>query len=140
MKVQVQKLHPDAVIPEYAHGTDAGADLRTVDSVTILPGEQQKIATGIALALPSGYVCLIWDKSGIACNRRLKVMGGVIDAGYRGEIIVTLHNAGQEDQSFEPGDKIAQMVIQKVESPEFEQVDTLPEGERKTAGFGSTGK
>ncbi len=140
MNIQIKKLHPDAATPEYAHTSDAGADLRAIERVVLSSGEQKKISTGIALALPEGYACFIWDKSGIACNRQLKVMGGVIDAGYRGEIIVTLHNLGQEQQVFEPGDKIAQMIIQKVESPTFIESQKLVDGERKTAGFGSTGR
>ena len=139
MKVAVQKLHPDAVLPEFVHSTDAGADLCCVEWVEIPSGGQVTIPTGIALGLPDGWACLIWDKSGVSAKRQLKVMGGVVDAGYRGEVMVTLHNLGAEPQVFEPGDKIAQALFQQVERPEFAEGD-LDESDRGDKGFGSTGR
>lgn len=140
MQIQFKKLQPHATIPKFAHHNDAGADLFCLDDVTIPAGQQSTIATGIAQQLPDGFVALVWDKSGISAKRRLKVMGGVLDAGYRGEIVVTLANLGDEDQSFKSGEKIAQMLFQKVYQPEIIEVETLDDSTRGSGKFGSTGK
>jgi len=140
MKLLIKKLHPAAVMPAFAHATDAGLDLCTVEAVTLLPGERRTIATGIALAIPEGYVGLVWDKSGIAHKGGLKTLGGVIDAGYRGEIFVGLHNLSDAPYTFAVGNKVAQILIQKIEQPELVEVDELPEADRGEKGFGSTGK
>jgi len=89
--------------------------------------------------IPAGYVGLIWDKSGVSVKRGLKILGGVIDAGYRGELVITLHNLGNEDQFFNAGDKVTQMLIQKIELPEIEEVSALSKTKRGDGGFGSTG-
>ncbi len=140
MKVQVKKLLETAKMPVYAHEDDAGMDLYVAVAVTINQGERTQIRTGIAVAIPQGYVGLVWDKSGISHKGGLKVMGGVIDAGYRGEILVGIVNLGEGTQTFEVGDKIAQILIQKVEHPELEEVSELEETIRGASGFGSTGK
>ncbi len=139
MKVQVLRLRESAKIPVFAHGTDAGMDLFSVDNVTIPRGERARIGTGIAVAIPEGYVGLVWDKSGLSHCSGLKTLGGVIDAGYRGEIFVGIVNLGKEAHTFSAGDKIAQMLIQKIEHPEFEEVQILDTTERGENGFGSTG-
>ena len=92
------------------------------------------------MAIPEGYVGLIWDKSGLSQKFGLKNLGGVVDSGYRGEIMVGIVNLGKEDYKFEPGQKVAQLLIQKVESPKIEEVENLEEGLRGENGFGSTGK
>lgn len=140
LDIQVQKLHKDAKIPEFAHNTDAGMDLCGVEEVSIAPGEHTVVPTGIAMAIPEGYVGLIWDKSGNAIKRGLKVLGGVIDAGYRGEIKIGIVNHGKEAHTFDVGDKVAQMLLQEVSHANFEEVDSLDETERGEGGFGSTGK
>lgn len=140
MKLRIQKLAKNATVPSYAHATDAGLDLHATEAVTLEPGDRAGVATGIALQIPEGYVGLIWDKSGIAIKHGLKVMGGVIDAGYRGEIIIGLKNLSDKSYRFEAGDKVAQMVIQKVEQPTIELVDSLDTSDRGEGGFGSTGK
>lgn len=140
MQLQIKKLHPDAKLPSFAHATDAGMDLCTVEDFTLLPGEQKAVATGIALAIPEGSVGLVWEKSGLAMKRDIKTKGGVIDAGYRGEVFVGLCNFGQEPQSFSVGDKIAQLLIQKVEHPELIEVEDLEDTARGEGRFGSTGK
>ncbi|MEX0933508.1 MAG: dUTP diphosphatase, partial [Candidatus Paceibacterota bacterium] len=96
--------------------------------------------TGIAMEIPQGYVGLIWDKSGVSLKRGIKVLGGVIDAGYRGEIRIGLINLGSETVSFEAGQKVAQMLIQSVASPEIVEVTELGDTERGEGGFGSTGE
>lgn len=139
MKLFVKKLHPDAKVPQFALAHDAGLDLCAKESITLAPGERKGIPTGIALVIPEGYVGLIWDKSGVALKRGLKTMGGVIDAGYRGEIIVIAKNLSKEPLSFSVGEKVAQLLIQKVEHPFIEEVPELPESERGEQAFGSTG-
>lgn len=115
-------------------------DLYCLDDVTISPSELAKIGTGISVELPLGYVALVWDKSGIALGRQLKVFGGVLDAGYRGEYFVNLYNAGTEPQYFEAGEKVGQILIQKIEQPKILIVDDLTDTSRGSSGFGSTGK
>lgn len=139
MRLAIKKLYPDAKVPQFALAHDAGLDLFTREAIEFAPGERKGIPTGIALAIPEGYVGLIWDKSGVALKRGLKTMGGVIDAGYRGEVVVIAKNLSEETISFSAGEKVAQILIQKVEHPDIEEVSELPESERGEGGFGSTG-
>ena len=140
MKLHIKKLHPDAKLPQYAHPSDAGLDLCTVSDFTINSGEHQLIPTGLAIVFPEGYTALVWDKGGIANKRHLKTVGGVFDTEYRGEYLIGLYNFGTEPQSFAVGDKIAQLLIQKVEHPEIIEVTELDETVRGDGAFGSTGK
>ena len=140
MELQIKKLDESAVVPSYAHDTDAGLDVHTIEAVTIAPGERALIHTGIALAIPAGYVALVWDKSGVAVKRGLKTIAGVVDAGYRGEVMIGIHNLGSEEQSFAVGDKIAQLLIQRVEHPNITLVEELDDTARGEGAFGSTGK
>lgn len=105
----------------------------------VSPGEIKRIPTGIKMEIPEGYAGLIWDKSGVAFNNGIKTMGGVIDSGYRGEIMIIMTNLGKEDFKIKKGQKIAQMLIQKTENPEIEIVDFLSDTERGEGGFGHTG-
>jgi dUTP pyrophosphatase len=140
MKLQIKKLLPSATIPiGFAHKGDAGIDLFVAEAVEIKPMERVQVSTGIALAIPLGYVGLIWDKSGLSHKSGLKVMGGVIDAGYRGEIKVGIVNLGTEIHTFAVGDKVTQLLIQKIEQPEIIEVQELEDTERGEDGFGSTG-
>jgi dUTP pyrophosphatase len=128
--------------PAYAHPGDAGADLRTRIDFRIGPGERVLVPTGVSLALPHGYVALIHPRSGLATKHGLTIVNapGTVDAGYRGEIAVTLLNTdSSETLSFRRGDRIAQMVIQRVETAAFELVEDLPASVRGEGGFGSTG-
>lgn len=139
MPLQVKKLHQEARFPTRACEGDAGLDLYAIEDRVVTPGQRVVIGTGIALGIPYGAVGLIWDKSGIASKSGMKVMGGVIDAGYRGEIRVVLTNLGENAYLVHIGDKIAQILIQKVELLSVEEVDELPDTERDEQGFGSTG-
>jgi dUTP pyrophosphatase len=139
MKLQIKKLTDTAVVPAFAHDTDAGMDLFADEAVTIAPRERGMVSTGIAVAIPEGYVGLVWDKSGVAVKRGIKTMAGVIDAGYRGEVKVVLLNTGAEAQEFAVGEKVAQLLIQKIDHPEIELVTELTDTERGAGGFGSTG-
>lgn len=140
MEISVKKLSENARLPVYAHETDAGMDLCTTERIEVGPGESVTFPTGLAFAIPAGYVGLIWDKSGIAIKRNLKTKAGVIDAGYRGEVMVGAYNIGTETQVFEVGEKVAQMLIQQVAHPTFLEVDELEDTARGEGGFGSTGK
>ena len=139
MKIQIKKLNPKAKLPEYAHLGDAGMDFFSVEDLKIKPGERIVCQTGIAMRIPEGYVGLIWDKSGVASKSGIKTMGGVVDSGYRGEVGVILQNLSKKDYNIKSGDQVAQMLIQKVESPKIEEVGELDNTERGEDGFGSTG-
>lgn len=129
-------------LPSYAHPGDAGADLRSSEALVIAPGERATVGTGVALALPDGYVGLVHPRSGLAAKHGVTVLNapGTVDAAYRGEIKVTLLNT-DKSHTFEisVGDRIAQLVIQAVERANFIQVDYLPDSHRGEGGFGSTG-
>jgi len=139
MKIQIKKLHPEAKIPQFALAGDAGMDLFSVVDVVMKPGERISCPTGIAMKIPEGYVALFWDKSGPSHKFGIKTLGGVIDSNYAGEWLVGLVNLGQDDYAIEVGQKIAQVLIQKVECPEIEVVEQLEQTNRGSGGFGSTG-
>ncbi len=142
LPVQVVRLDPDLPLPSYARAGDAGADLMTTRDVTLAPGERALVPTGIALALPEGYVALIHPRSGLAVRHGLSIVNtpGTVDAGYRGEVQVLLVNHDpREAVTLRRGDRIAQLVIQRVERAVFEEVDRLPDSERGDGGYGSTG-
>lgn len=139
MDINIQRLAESALLPTRAHSDDAGLDLYASESVQLAPGERVQVKTGIAVAIPSGYVGLIWDKSGLSHKAGLKILGGVVDSGYRGEVLVGIVNLGSESHTFKVGDKVAQMLIQKVERAEPQEVATLEETTRGDKGFGSTG-
>jgi dUTP pyrophosphatase len=129
-------------LPSYAKGGDAGADLSSRIDFTIAPGERILVPTGISIALPDGYVALVHPRSGLAIKHGISIVNtpGTVDAAYRGEIQVILINLDPaESISFKRGDRIAQLVIQKVERAEFIEVRDLPGSTRASSGFGSTG-
>jgi len=140
MKLKVQKLSPSAKLPEYAHPGDAGMDIFSSEHISLEPDKYLAIATGISVEIPKGFVGLIWDKSGLSTNHGLKVLGGVIDSGYRGEIRIGIINLSNKVYTFEVGDKVAQMLIQQIENPKIVEVKSLAETKRGHKGFGSTGK
>ncbi len=139
MNLKVKKVHPKAKLPTRAHHDDAGLDIYCYEKTILLPHTTIKVSTGVAYEVPEGYVGLIWDKSSIG-GKGIKTLGGVLDSGYRGELFVPLHNMSDETYTFEAGHKIAQMLIQKVELWETEEVDVLSETIRGEGSFGSTGK
>lgn len=140
MKIGFKKLHPEAKLPTYGHPSDAGMDLYTLEEIIIKPQEQVIIPTGLAIALPAGYVALFWDKSSIASQKGLKSLGGVIDSGYTSEMKIILINLSEREVILEKGSKFIQLLIQKVEHCEIELVDELDSSTRGDNGFGSTGK
>jgi len=139
MVIKIKKLVEEAKVPQYAHPGDAGMDFFSSEEMVLNPGERKLISTGISMAIPEGYVGLIWDKSGLAVKKGVKTMAGVIDTGYRGEVKILLHNLSTEEFKIEKGMKIAQMLIQPVESRKITEVEDLEETERGEGAFGSTG-
>ena len=140
MHLNIKKLDPSAKLPSYAHPEDAGFDLYAIRPLTIAPGERIQVPTGIAMEIPDGYVGLIWDKSGLSHKHGLKTLGGVVDAGYRGEIMIGMINLSSAPYTFEAGHKVAQMLIQKREAAIIKEVSELSDAARGTGGFGSSGK
>jgi dUTP pyrophosphatase len=142
LEIQVQRLDPDLPLPAYAHPGDAGADLLTTVDVTLAPGERAMVPTGIAIALPEGYVALVHPRSGLAARHGLSIVNspGTVDAGYRGEIKVMLINHDPVAPiELRRGDRIAQLVVQRVERALFTEVGDLPDSVRGDGGYGSTG-
>ncbi|MDA3649563.1 dUTP diphosphatase [Saccharopolyspora indica] len=142
VKVLLTRLDPDVPLPSYAKPGDAGADLVTTTDVVLEPGERAVVGTGIALALPEGYAGFVHPRSGLAARAGLSVVNapGTVDSGYRGEIKVCLINHDREDSlSLRRGDRIAQLVVQRVEHAVFQEVDELPASQRGAGGYGSTG-
>ncbi|EQD81955.1 dUTP pyrophosphatase [Saccharopolyspora erythraea NRRL 2338] len=142
VKVLLTRLDPDVPIPSYAEPGDAGADLVTTSDLTLQPGERALVGTGVAVALPEGYAGFVHPRSGLAARAGLSVVNapGTVDSGYRGEIKVCLINHDRAvPLTLRRGDRIAQLVVQKVEHADFEEVDALPESQRGAGGYGSTG-
>ena len=140
--VLIKRLDPDVPLPAYAHPGDAGADLSAAEDVELGPGERALVRTGIAIALPDGYAAFVHPRSGLAARHGVTIVNapGTVDAGYRGEIKVTMLNTDSERSvSFKRGDRIAQLVIQRVERAVFHEVAVLPGSSRGEGGFGSTG-
>ena len=140
MKLKIKRLHKDAIIPKYAHDDDAGMDLYCVEDFNMAPWERKSIPIGLAMEIPKGHVGLVWDKSGLSHKFGLKTFGGVIDAGFRGEICIGIMNISDKPFHFEKGHKIAQILIQKIEHVDIKEVTKLSETKRGQKGFGSTGK
>lgn len=142
LDVLLTRLDPDVPLPVYARPGDAGADLVTTSDVLLGPGERALVGTGVAIALPFGYVGLVHPRSGLAHRTGLSIVNtpGTIDAGYRGEIKVSVINHDPREQLFlRKGDRIAQLVVQQVEYARFVEVAELPTSERGSGGHGSTG-
>jgi dUTP pyrophosphatase len=138
----VRRLHPDAVVPARAHPGDAGLDLTAIGAHDLPPGGRAAVATGLAVAIPEGHAGLVVPRSGLARRHGVTVANapGLIDAGYRGELIVLLVNLGAEVHRIAPGDRVAQLVVVPVALPAAREVDELPASDgRGHGGFGSTG-
>jgi len=139
-KIKIQKINNNAKIPNYAHQGDAGLDFYSAEESYLLKqGERKGFSTGIKMEIPDGYAGLIWDKSGLAAKQGIKIMAGVIDSTYRGEVIIMLINLGNKEYLVEKNAKIAQMLIQKIEQAGIAVVENLNITKRGDGGFGSTG-
>ena len=157
MEIKYSKLHPHAKEPFRANTSDAGYDLFSTDYITLEPLQRKLISTGISVEIPEGFYGRVAPRSGLACNKGIDVMAGVIDSGYRGEVKVLLINLSFEGyntklNAFEamfgsankieikPGDRIAQLIIEKCHSVEWKGMETLEESQRGEQGFGSSGQ
>jgi dUTP pyrophosphatase len=142
LEVQIHRLDPELPLPSYAHADDAGADLMAAVDVTLPPGERVMVPTGVAVALPPGYAGFVHPRSGLAARCGLSIVNapGTIDAGYRGEIKVVLVNLDpRQAVTLRRGDRIAQLVVQRVETVRFVETDGLDDTPRGAGGYGSTG-
>jgi dUTP pyrophosphatase len=142
VEVLITRLDPDVPLPSYARQDDAGADLVCAEDVDLAPGQRAVVGTGIAIALPAGYAAFVHPRSGLAARHGVTLVNapGTLDAGYRGEIKVVLLNTDPATPvSFRRGDRIAQLVVQRVERAAFREVAALPDSARGDNGFGSTG-
>ena len=143
MKLEIKRLDPGLELPAYAHPGDAGLDLFAAEDCTLSPGERAAVPTGIAIGIPTGYAGFVHARSGRALKEGLALVNapGLIDSGYRGEIKVIVVNLDRSsDVDIKRGDKIAQLVLQPVVTPEIEEVEQLTESARGEGGFGSTGR
>jgi len=140
-QVPVLLVCDEEFAPVYAKAGDAGADLRSVEDLIISNGARALVRTGVRIALPAGYVVLVHPRSGLALKHGITVLNspGTIDAGYRGEIMVTLFNSGTEDFEIKVGDRIAQLVVQEFFEARFIRVESLPDSDRSETGYGSSG-
>ncbi len=143
LEVQVRRLDPDVPLPAYAHPGDAGCDLVTVEDADVAPGERVLLRTGIALALPEGYAAFVHPRSGLAARSGMGIVNapGTVDAGYRGEVqVIVINHDPREVLRLRRMDRIAQLVVQRVEQVAWREVDgELPPSSRGTGGHGSTG-
>jgi dUTP pyrophosphatase len=140
--IECSQIHSDLPLPNYAHATDAGADIVSAENAVVKPGQRLAISTGLSIAIPVGYVGLVHPRSGLALKHGISMVNtpGTIDAGYRGEIKVILINHDESnDFEINRGDRIAQLVVQKVEHAKFVLVNSLEDTDRGAGGFGSTG-
>jgi dUTP pyrophosphatase len=140
MKIKIKKLHPDAVLPNYAHPGDVGLDMYSLEDYDLQPGERHLFPVGFALEFENGYAAIVKDKGSLPKNAGIHTMGGVFDAGYRGEYNAYLINLGSETYSIKKGDKIAQLIIYPVAIADLEEVEELSDSERGEGRFGSTGR
>lgn len=143
VQVLITRLDPELPLPKYAKGGDAGADIVSRIDLTLAAGERALVPTGISIALPDGYVALIHPRSGLAIKHGVTMVNapGTVDAGYRGELqVILINHDPTESVSFKRGDRIAQLLIQRVERAEFVEVRNLPGSGRGSDGFGSTGR
>lgn len=136
--MKVKKLHPDALLPKRAHATDSGADLFALERTVLPPRAVSHVHTGIAIELPPGTSGIIWGKSSVE-SKGIKAMAGLVDAPYRGELIVCMYNLNDTEFVFEKGQKVAQLVVLPTLYPDFEEAAELSDTARGSGGFGSTG-
>lgn len=141
MTLGFRRIHPDAVLPAYAHPSDAGMDVRSVADMTVPAHGRALVPTGLVMLLPPMYEAQVRPRSGLALKYGVTVLNtpGTIDSGYRGEVGVILFNSGDEDFQVRKGDKVAQIVIAPVTRPEIAETDVVDETDRGAGGFGSTG-
>lgn len=138
--LKIKKLSKNTKLPTYAHTSDVGLDIYSIENIILKPGERKAIKTGISIQFPRGYAIFVWDRSGLAVKEGITVLAGVMDSGYRGEYQIVLLNTSKKSYKINKGDKIAQLILQKVEKAEIEEVKELSKSKRQKGGFGSTGR
>jgi dUTP pyrophosphatase len=137
--IEVKKVSPEAQIPTRAHADDAGMDLYSLEDVILKPGEGKLAKTGVAFAIPVGFVGMIADRSSLA-KKGVKTAGGIIDSGYRGEVMVVLWNISRDEIRVNRGERVAQMLLLPIATPSIKEVSELSVTTRGDGGFGSTGR
>lgn len=139
--IKIKRLDPNAEMPQKATQESAGFDLHSIEDFALEPGEHRSVRTGLAFEIPSGYAMLIYPRSGMAKNHGITLSNavGVVDADYRGEVMILLYNAGAQRVSYQAGDRVAQAIIHKLPDIELVECEELSETERGMGGFGSTG-
>jgi len=140
IKVKIKQLYSDIKLPEYARPGDAGMDLYSAEEIVLNPGERHLFKLGFAMEIPEGTVALVWDRGGMATNHGIHSIAGVIDSNFRGEVCCVLYNTSAEPYAIQKGDKIAQLLIQKVEKVQWVKVDELSESARGDKGWFSSGR
>jgi len=140
MQIKIQKIYPDTKLPSYAHPGDVGMDMYSRENYDLKPGERKIFEFGFKLEFPEGYAAIVKDKGSLPKNAGIHTIGGVFDAGYRGEYNANLINLGSETYCISKGDKLAQLVIYPVIIAELEETDALSDTSRGEGRFGSTGK
>jgi len=140
LEIKIKKSHPEAIVPRHAKDGDAGMDLCSVENYSLSPSEKALVKTGLHFEIPKGYFGSIRDRSGLAVKYGIHALAGVIDSGYRGEIIIALVNLGKENYEIKKGERVAQIIIQPHENCNVIEVKELAESERGSDGFGSTGR
>jgi dUTP pyrophosphatase len=140
LTLKIKKLFIDSKLPSYAHPGDAGLDVFSREDHILPPGERHAFGLGFAVELPEGYVALVWDKSSLTYQAGIHCLAGVIDAGYRGEYVVILHNSGREPYDIKIGDKIAQILIQPVEHARIVESSDISNTARADGKYGSSGR
>ena len=139
LEIKIKKINSDAILPKYAHRGDAGMDLFSAEELILKPKHRIAVKTGISIELPKDYVGLVWDKSGVVLKSGIKTIAGVMDSGYRGEYKIVLVNLSSNNFEIKKGQKIAQLLIQKIETPKIEIAEELSKTKRGEGGFGSSG-
>ena len=141
IKLAVKRLDPSVPLPVHAREGDAGLDLHAAHDLTLEPGARGVVGTGLAIAIPAGYAGLVLPRSGLALTHGLTILNtpGLVDSGYRGEVKILLVNHDAKPVTLKRGQRVAQLVIQRVERAELNEVSELPSSQRGTGGFGSTG-
>lgn len=137
--IKFQKLHEDAKLPTRGSAKSAGLDLYSIEEVTLAPGERTAVKTGLAVAIPEGFYGRIGPRSGLAVKHGVDTLAGIVDADYRGEILCAIINLGQETITLKKGERIAQLIIESIITPEPVWAENLDETTRGAGGFGSTG-
>lgn len=140
VKIKIKRLYKDAKLPTYVHPGDVGLDIYSIENAVLKSGERRAIKTGISIEFQPGYAIFVWDRSGLALREGITTLAGVFDPGFRGEYKILLLNTSKKSYKIHKGDKIAQLILQKVEKAKIIEAGNLSKTKRDNGGFGSTGR